>query len=151
MGDILVRLDEYAASLAQETRHSMLGTASLSVGVIEGGQAVNIVPDRCWIEIDRRTLPGETIEEVLRPVRCILREVPNWSFDEPHLSVPGIQVEADATIMRILAPAITEVLGEVHVESAHYATVSIMPQVYRRSYLGRAISGRLIRVRSTWN
>ena len=122
MGEILVRLDEYAESLAGETRHPTLGTPSLSVGVIEGGQAVNIVPDRCWIEIDRRTLPGETIEEVLRPVKCLLREVPNWSFDEPHLSVPGIHVEADAPIMRILTKAIVDVLGEVHVESAHYAT-----------------------------
>lgn len=122
MGDVLVRLDEYAESLSGETRHPTLGAASLSVGVIEGGQAVNIVPDRCWIEIDRRTLPGETTEEILRPVRCLLREVPNWSFDEPHLSVPGINVEPEATIMKLLTPAIVDILGEVQVESAHYAT-----------------------------
>ena len=122
MGEILVRLDEYAEALSREIPHHFLGTPTLSVGVIEGGQAVNIVPDQCWIEIDRRTLPGETTEQVLQPVRCILREVPNWTFEEPHLSVPGMAVSEEAKIMNILKPAIAGVLGAVQVESAYYAT-----------------------------
>ena len=31
-----------------------------NVGMISGGAQPNIVPDRCVITIDRRTLPGET-------------------------------------------------------------------------------------------
>jgi acetylornithine deacetylase len=37
-----------------------LGPATLSVGVVAGGQAPNIVPDRAWLLMDRRTLPGDT-------------------------------------------------------------------------------------------
>jgi len=41
-----------------------LGCATLSIGVVRGGQAPNIVPDRAEIWIDRRTLPGETPEAI---------------------------------------------------------------------------------------
>jgi len=38
----------------------LLGTGTVNVGFIRGGTQPNIVPDSCSIEIDRRTLPGET-------------------------------------------------------------------------------------------
>lgn len=45
---------------------------SLNLGVIEGGRAYNIVPDECALWFDRRTVPGETQEEVLDTVQAIL-------------------------------------------------------------------------------
>lgn len=45
--------------------HEGLGCGTLSIGVIGGGHAPNVVPDRAWLLMDRRTLPGET-SEVLR-------------------------------------------------------------------------------------
>ena len=65
MGHVLVALEEYALALRGTTPHPILGVPSLSAGVIEGGEAVNIVPESCTVEIDRRTLPGESTEQVL--------------------------------------------------------------------------------------
>lgn len=45
--------------------HEILGAPTVNVGTITGGSKVNMVPDRCEIEIDRRTLPGETIDEIV--------------------------------------------------------------------------------------
>ncbi len=42
------------------------------MGVIRGGVQVNFVPDECAIEIDRRLLPGERAEEVLRHYQGML-------------------------------------------------------------------------------
>jgi len=50
---------EYAQNLAKR-KHPLLGSPTVNVGIIAGGTQPNIVPDRCCIEIDRRTLPGET-------------------------------------------------------------------------------------------
>jgi len=50
---------DYAARL-RKRKHPLLGSATVSVGTICGGAQPNIVPDRCTISIDRRTLPGET-------------------------------------------------------------------------------------------
>ena len=45
--------------------HPVLGNATWNVGTIRGGAGVNVVPDRCEIEIDRRLVPGDTSAEVL--------------------------------------------------------------------------------------
>jgi succinyl-diaminopimelate desuccinylase len=45
--------------------HPLLGPCSISVNKINGGAAMNIVPDRCTLGIDIRTLPGQN-EDVIR-------------------------------------------------------------------------------------
>jgi acetylornithine deacetylase/succinyl-diaminopimelate desuccinylase-like protein len=64
---------DYARRLAGK-RHPLLGTATVSIGSIHGGTQPNIVPDRCEISIDRRTIPGETNATVMREIRGLLRE-----------------------------------------------------------------------------
>jgi acetylornithine deacetylase/succinyl-diaminopimelate desuccinylase-like protein len=63
---------DYAARLRRR-RHPLLGTATVNVGTISGGTQPNIVPDRCAITIDRRTLPGETESGVRREIAALLR------------------------------------------------------------------------------
>ena len=63
---------DYAARLRRR-RHPLLGTATVNTGMISGGAQPNIVPDRCAITIDRRTLPGETEAGVRREINALLR------------------------------------------------------------------------------
>ncbi len=122
MGHVLVRLQSYGLELMQGPRHAELGTPTLSVGVIEGGQAVNIVPDRCWIEIDRRTLPGETENEILKSVEFALQDVPKCKFEPPHISIGGIDVSLKNPFLQKLAGVIEKINGESVIETAQYAT-----------------------------
>jgi len=62
---------DYAAQL-RKRKHPLLGTATVNVGMISGGAQPNIVPDRCIISIDRRTLPGETDAGVRREIAAFL-------------------------------------------------------------------------------
>lgn len=55
------RLEQLGVELEGRV-HEELGCGTLSIGVIGGGHAPNIVPDRAWLLMDRRTLPGETSE-----------------------------------------------------------------------------------------
>lgn len=52
--------------------HPMTGRAAFSVNVIRGGTQVNIIPEKCEIECDRRTVPGETAAQVLAERETIL-------------------------------------------------------------------------------
>ena len=63
---------DYAAQLRRR-KHPLLGTATVNVGTISGGAQPNIVPDRCAISVDRRTLPGETDAGVQREIAAFLR------------------------------------------------------------------------------
>ena len=122
MAKVIDRLEHHAAALKTGHTHQLLGTPSLSVGVIEGGQAVNVVPDKCWIEIDRRTLPGETTQTVLEPIHSLLSDLEGCEMREPHLSVAGMEVAEHAPIVRGLTQAVRSICGEAIVEAAHYAT-----------------------------
>ncbi|MEO5804114.1 MAG: M20 family metallopeptidase [Verrucomicrobiota bacterium] len=62
----------YAAKLRRR-KHPLLGHATMNVGTISGGTQPNIVPDRCIISADRRTLPGETEQTVRREIQQLLR------------------------------------------------------------------------------
>ena len=63
MARLIVALEEDAQQL-DRTVHPLLGPATFNIGIIRGGTQVNIVPDSCTIEIDRRLLPGEEPESV---------------------------------------------------------------------------------------
>jgi acetylornithine deacetylase ArgE len=72
MASALRRLEAHAADLARRPPHSALGVPSLNVGTISGGIGVNVVPDRCLVTVDRRTLPGETAATVQREIESVI-------------------------------------------------------------------------------
>jgi acetylornithine deacetylase len=55
--------------------HPLTGPAACSINMIQGGSEVNIIPDRCEIRIDRRTVPGEDGGHVLAEVDGLLEEL----------------------------------------------------------------------------
>jgi len=63
---------EASARVFLERPHPDLGPATLSIGIVRGGQAPNIVPDDAWLWVDRRTLPGESPELVQRELEDVL-------------------------------------------------------------------------------
>jgi acetylornithine deacetylase len=63
---------DYAAHLRKQ-QHRLLGPGTVSVGTIQGGTQTNIVPDRCVIGVDRRTLPGESESATRRAMSAFLQ------------------------------------------------------------------------------
>jgi acetylornithine deacetylase/succinyl-diaminopimelate desuccinylase-like protein len=63
---------EEDARIFLDRPHPELGPATLSIGLVQGGQAPNIVPDEAQIWIDRRTLPGESPEDVRTEIESSL-------------------------------------------------------------------------------
>lgn len=53
-------------------KHALLGPATINVGKIDGGTKMNVVPDKCVVDIDRRLIPGETPESSLKQFTDIL-------------------------------------------------------------------------------
>jgi acetylornithine deacetylase len=66
-------LEELAAELAAR-KHARLGPPTLSVGVVAGGVAPNVVPDRAWLVMDRRVLPGESAGRLRAEIEGALSE-----------------------------------------------------------------------------
>jgi acetylornithine deacetylase/succinyl-diaminopimelate desuccinylase len=73
--------DELRPRLAKRM-YPLLGASTVSVGRISGGTEPNIVAERCEIDVDRRTLPGEvdTVGEVQDVVAAICDGVDGLSY-----------------------------------------------------------------------
>ncbi len=57
-------LDELESYRIDSPPHPQLGRSTMSINTINGGEAMNIVPDRCTLGVDIRTLPGQDPETI---------------------------------------------------------------------------------------
>ena len=64
-------------------RHELLGRSSMSINTIVGGEAINVVPDKCTIEIDIRTVPGQNHQDIIDDLHNIFTKLKhqNPQFD----------------------------------------------------------------------
>ena len=58
----------------KKTKDPDLKSGTINVGKIAGGTKVNIVPDYCEVEIDRRLVPGESPRLALEQFKRVLKE-----------------------------------------------------------------------------
>lgn len=126
MAILLPHLERYAEELRAEPGDARLGSATLSVGRIDGGTSVNTVPDQCRIEIDRRLLPGETSAAALDHLHAYLRRHVaaslTFSFSTPWLSAPALSASGSEPLVARLGAAIDTIIGKHEVRAVPYGT-----------------------------
>ena len=91
MGHVLVRLERLDEELRAGTGNPLLGTGSLHASLVEGGQEYSSYPASCVLKAERRTIPGETVEQVADEARALLGDVPGdvrVLFSRPPLETP---------------------------------------------------------------
>lgn len=74
MAHLIVDLERYQQEVLEARPHPLLGSASINVGLIEGGVGSNVVADRCTIRVDRRMVPGEDPQAVIGELQAIVAE-----------------------------------------------------------------------------
>jgi acetylornithine deacetylase len=70
-GPILTALGELDQAL-EEKVHPLVGRASVHASVISGGVELSSYPERCVIGLERRTIPGETAEDIEAELEALL-------------------------------------------------------------------------------
>jgi acetylornithine deacetylase len=75
MGRLLARLEDIDRRRQAAAAHPLLGPASLHASFIEGGREWSTYPDRCQLRLERRTLPGEDLDEPLLEITRILESL----------------------------------------------------------------------------
>ncbi|MFV1964125.1 MAG: M20 family metallopeptidase [Pirellulaceae bacterium] len=106
MARVLAALEDYAVNVVPQLKsHPLVGSPTLSVGLISGGISVNTVPDRCTIEIDRRVVPGENYLKAYEAVveflnqRCANTEL---EHDEPYIGADALSDARNGPLARHL-------------------------------------------------
>jgi acetylornithine deacetylase len=75
MGRVLTELEALDRTLQSGRAHALVGTASLHASLIEGGRELSSYPDRCVLQIERRTIPGEAEGAAAREVAEIVQRL----------------------------------------------------------------------------
>jgi succinyl-diaminopimelate desuccinylase len=107
MAELVLRLEETLPGV----NHPLLGGPTINVGTIQGGAKVNIIPASCMIEVDRRTIPGETEESVLASIHAAVdlakKRFPEMDVRvEPAFFSNPFEVPADAAVVQAVVEAV---------------------------------------------
>jgi acetylornithine deacetylase len=94
MGRVLMELDARDRELQARPPSEHQGTASLHASIISGGRELSVYPDRCVLQIERRTVSGEEDSVIIREMNAILESL--------HAADHGFR--ADARLMTSRPP-----------------------------------------------
>lgn len=115
-GRLLTAIQELNARLAKRS-HPLVGTPTISVGTIHGGEITCMVPAVCRVAVDRRVIPGERPDDVIDEVRELLATL---AEDDPdfraEMEVPiqalPMELAPDQPVVSALRNATRQVAGE---------------------------------------
>ncbi|MDX6533150.1 MAG: acetylornithine deacetylase, partial [Gaiellales bacterium] len=134
MGSVLVALERLDQRVRSGARHPLLGTGSLHASLIEGGRELSTYPDRCVLQLERRTIPGESADVVEAELTVMLEELAAVDPElratlETTLVRDPFEVAADAPIVEAVRDAAGRDLPVIGVpfwaDSAIFASAGI--------------------------
>jgi acetylornithine deacetylase len=116
MGRFLAELERLEVALRTGPAHPLVGPPSLHAATINGGSGLSTYAAQCRLQIERRTVPGETVEGAVGQVREIVDRLA--ASDPSFAATVGtfferepFEVSPDAHIVRVLAGEAAAVLG----------------------------------------
>ncbi|QEL25200.1 acetylornithine deacetylase [Bosea sp. F3-2] len=80
--------------------------STIQIGMIRGGEALNIIPDRCIIEIEARAIAGASPAALLEPIREALERSRAHGFQtswQPIAAYPALSLSTEAPIAQLLS------------------------------------------------
>lgn len=110
-GLFLAELDRYESKTLTSRGHSLLGRPSIHAAGITGGSGMSSYPESCELSIERRTIPGESTEQVRLEMEELLDRVKlsdekfNGSIKVTMEQQPS-DVSTSAPIVRALAQSL---------------------------------------------
>jgi acetylornithine deacetylase len=124
-GFLLSELDLLESRDLTQITHPLLGHASLHAGLIQGGEAMTAYPEKCVLRIERRSLPGESPDDIHAQIvaACAAVKARHATFDatvtQEVYRAPS-DVAVDAPIVTALRDATAAIATRAPVEGATY-------------------------------
>jgi acetylornithine deacetylase len=119
MARAVLELNSFFDERLSRIRHPDFGSSTGSIGLIEGGSGINIVPEDCSIKVDVRLLPGQDANETHREIEVHLRSRLNdvkdveWRFEPPGVIDAGYEIPVNSELVRQACVALGKRESEV--------------------------------------
>ena len=116
MGKVLVELENLSTALQSTPPHHLVGHGSIHASLIQGGQELSSYPQHCLLSVERRTIPGETVQQVEAEISAILARI---AANDPafqakvttSLARDPFEISFDAPIAQTLYRQATHITG----------------------------------------
>lgn len=111
MGRIIAALEEFDQIELRRRVHPLVGPASQHCALIQGGTGLSTYSERCVLQIERRTLPGETPEQVMQELAAVIERAGEQAEVRCTLHRPPLTCDRQAQIASDLRQAVAAVAG----------------------------------------
>jgi acetylornithine deacetylase len=111
MARIITALEEFDRVQLRQRVDPLVGPASLHSALISGGVGLSTYAPECELQIERRTIPGETASQVQRELDALVRRVDADAVVECFFDRPPLASDAGSRVARVLGEAIAAVTG----------------------------------------
>ena len=116
MGRFLAKLERLERELRARPGHPLVGPPSLHVAMISGGSGLSTYAASCRLQIERRTVPGETEAQAVREIQALIDTLAaeDSTFRATlrcFFAREPFEVSPDARIVQVVDRATREVLG----------------------------------------
>jgi succinyl-diaminopimelate desuccinylase len=98
--------------------HALLGAPTLSINTIHGGRVVNVVPDRCRIDVDVRTVPGHNQDDIVESVRAAVGDLGFPVGVTIAASMPPVETHPGLPIVQTALDLVARISGQAKPASA---------------------------------
>lgn len=115
-GHLLVEVEDMASQALSKKVHPLVGAASIHASLISGGTELSTYPVKCVVELERRTIPGEDRDTVVREMDDLVRRLASRdpafrAKCEVFFYRPPFEVSPEEGIVRTLRQASIEATG----------------------------------------
>jgi acetylornithine deacetylase len=116
MGRFLAKLDILERELRARRPHPLVGPPTLHAAMIQGGSELSAYAATCRLQIERRTVPGETQDQVVAEIQAIIDQLagadPDFQATVKAFFVRlPFEVSSEAGIVQTVLKEAEEVLG----------------------------------------
>ena len=107
---LIRKIEEELMPKLKERQNEWMGPSVMNFGLIKGGTQPSSVADSCIIQIDRRYLPGENVEGVIKEYQDIINEL---KAEDPEFKAEIIRMDSNLMDEYDHAPLIAQPDSEI--------------------------------------
>ena len=112
MGKIIAALERFDQEELRNRTHPLVGPASQHCSLIRGGSGLSTYAEECTLQIERRTLPGETPERVMQELEEVIRSTKEEAQLRSVLDRPPLHCDPNSRIASSLSEAAMSVTSK---------------------------------------
>ena len=128
---VINAIEEQIVPKLAERQNEYMGPSVMNFGTIEGGTQPSTVADFCSIKMDRRYVPGETVESVIKEYEDVLNGI---AADDPDFRAEIIRMENGLMNHYDHAPLIAQPESDIAICSGNILAEKLghAPEIARR-------------------